>query len=300
MKHYTITGGGGTRLHLVEAGDPRAPSILFLHGMSQSWITWDRQMRSELARRYRLVAMDLRGHGSSERPRDGYDDSRLWAADVSAAIGELELDRPILCGWSYGPLVILDYIRHYGEERIGGIHLVGAVTKLGSEAAAAVLAPEFLALLPGLFSSDVGESVRDLESLLHLCFTREPEASDRYTMLGFSVSVPPFVRQALLTRVVDNDDLLPTIAKPVLITHGALDAIVRQEAVAQHRAGLPHAQVHIMPDAGHAAFWDDAASFNRRLGAFRDEVARSGESYLASSRRNARGSTASVKGLASS
>ena len=277
MKHYTITGGGGTRLHLVEAGDSRAPAILFLHGMSQSWITWDRQMRSELARRYRLVAMDLRGHGSSERPRDGYDDSRLWAADVNAAIGELELDRPILCGWSYGPLVILDYIRHYGEERIGGIHFVGAVTKLGSEAAAAVLAPEFLALLPGLFSSDVVESVRGIESLLQLCFAREPEASDRYTMLGFGVSVPPFVRQALLTRVVDNDDLLPTIAKPVLITHGALDAIVRQEAVAQHRAGLPHAQVHIMPDAGHAAFWDDAASFNRRLGAFREEVTSSSE-----------------------
>ena len=275
MKHHTITGGRGTRLHLVEAGDARAPSILFLHGLSQSWLTWDRQMRSDLARRYRLIAMDLRGHGSSERPRDGYDDSRLWAADVDAAIRELELDRPILSGWSYGPLVILDYIRHYGEERIGGIHFIGAVTKLGSEAAAAVLTPEFLAVLPGLFSSDVGESVRGLESLLRLCFSREPALSDLYTMLGFSVSVPPFVRQVLLTRVVDNDDLLPTIAKPVLITHGALDAIVRQDVVAQHRARLPHAQIHIMPDAGHAPFWDDAAAFNQRLGAFREEVTRS-------------------------
>ncbi len=274
MKHHTIMGGGGTRLHLVEAGDPRGPSILFLHGCSQSWLTWDRQIRSDLARQYRLVAMDLRGHGSSERPRDGYDDSKLWAADVDAAIRELELDRPILCGWSYGPLVILDYIRHYGEERIGGIHFVGAVTKLGSEAAAAVLSAEFLALLAGLFSSDVGESVRGLASLLHLCFAREPEASDLYTMLGFGVSVPPFVRQALLTRVVDNDDLLPTIVKPVLITHGARDAVVRQEVVAQHCAGLPHAQVDIMRDAGHAAFWDDAAQFNQRLGAFRDEVAK--------------------------
>ena len=275
MKHHTITGGGGTRLHFVEAGDARAPSILFLHGLSQSWLTWDRQMRSDLARRYRLIAMDLRGHGSSERPRDGYDDSRLWAADVDAAIRELELDRPILSGWSYGPLVILDYIRHYGEERIGGIHFIGAVTKLGSEAAAAVLTPEFLAVLPGLFSTDVGESVGGLDSLLRRCFTREPALSDLHAMLGFGVSVAPFVRQVLLTRVVDNDDLLPTIAKPVLITHGALDAIVRQDVVAQHRARLPHAQIHIMPDAGHAPFWDDAAAFNQRLGAFREEVTRS-------------------------
>ena len=272
MQHHTITGGGGTRLHVAETGDPRGPSILFLHGCSQSWLTWDRQLRSELARRYRLVAMDLRGHGSSERPRDGYDDSRLWAADVDAAIRELDLDRPILCGWSYGPLVILDYIRHYGQERLGGIHFVGGITKLGSEAAAAVISAEFLALLPGLFSNDLGEGVRGLESLLHLCFCREPEASDLYTMLGFGVSVPPFVRQALLTRVVDNDDLLPTIVTPVLITHGALDAVVGQQVVEQHKVLLPHAQVDIMPDAGHAAFWDDAARFNGRLGAFREEV----------------------------
>ncbi len=275
MQHHTIIGGGATRLHVVEAGDPRGPSILFLHGCSQSWLTWDRQLRSELARRSRLVAMDLRGHGKSERPRDGYDDSRMWADDINAAITELELDRPILCGWSYGPLVILDYIRHYGEKRIGGIHFVGAVTKLGSEAAAAVLSAEFLANVPGLFSRDVEEAVRALESLLHLCFVREPEASDRYTMLGFGVSVPPFVRQALLTRAVNNDDLLPTIATPVLITHGALDAVVSREAVAQHRALLPHAEVDIMPDAGHAPFWDDAEGFNRRLGAFREEVASS-------------------------
>ena len=272
MRHHTIIGGGGTRLHVVETGDPRGPSILFLHGCSQSWLTWDRQMHSELARRYRLVAMDLRGHGSSERPREGYDDSRLWAADVDAGIRELSLDRPILCGWSYGPLVILDYLRHYGEERIGGIHLVGAVTKLGSEAAAAALSAEFLALLPGLFSSNLEEGVRAVGSLLHLCFVHEPEASDLYTMLGFGVSVPAFVRQALLMRVVDNDDLLPTIVKPVLITHGALDAVVRQEVVAQHRSRLPHAQVDIMPNAGHAAFWDDAAQFNRRLGAFCEEA----------------------------
>ncbi len=82
-----------------------------------------------------------------------------------------------------------------------------------------------------------------LESPLRLCFVRELEASDLYTMLGFGVSVSPFVRKALLTRVVDNDDLLPTIVKPVLITHGTLDAVVTPEVVAQHRAALPHAQV---------------------------------------------------------
>jgi hypothetical protein len=76
-----------------------------------------------------------------------------------------------------------------------------------------------------------------LGSLLRMCFAREPSAADLYTMLGYNVSVPPSVPQALFSRVLDNDDLL-------------------------------------MPEAGHAPFWDAAASFNRRLGAFCEEVVR--------------------------
>jgi non-heme chloroperoxidase len=272
MKHRTVIGGGGTRLHVVETGNPRGQPILFIHGMSQCWLNWERQLGSDLARDHRLIAMDMRGHGASDVPRDGYGDSRLWADDVDAVIRELVLDHPVLCGWSYGPLVMLDYIRHHGEERIGGMHFVGSITKLGSEAAASVLTPEFLAIVPGLFSSDAEESVRSLGSLLRLCFVREQPATAFYTMLGYNASVSPVVRQALLSRVFDNDDLLPTIRKPVLITHGAADAIVKAEVVEQHRAGMAHAQVHMMPGAGHAAFWDDAAGFNERLARFCEEV----------------------------
>jgi non-heme chloroperoxidase len=273
MKQHTITGGGGSRLHLVEAGNPDGQAVVFLHGFSQSSLAWSRQLSSELVERYRLVAMDLRGHGLSDRPRDAYGDSRLWADDLDAAIRELQLDQPILCGWSYGPLVILDYIRHYGEDAIGGIHFVDGITKLGSEEALSVLTPEFLALVPGFFSTDAEESVRSLSSLLRMCFVREPSVAELSLMLGYNVSVPPFVRQALFARAFDNDDLLPTIRKPVLITHGADDAIVRPAVVERHRAGLGHANIHIMPNAGHAPFWDDAASFNRRLSAFCEEVA---------------------------
>ena len=159
MRHHTITGGGGTRLHLVETGNPRGQAILFIHGFSQCALAWERQLSSDLAHHYRLIAMDMRGHGDSEKPREGYDNSKFWADDVDASIRELNLDRPVLCGWSYGPLVILDYVRHYGEARIGGIHFVGAITKLGSEAALSVLTSEVLALVPGLFSDSVGESV---------------------------------------------------------------------------------------------------------------------------------------------
>jgi len=63
-------------------------------------------------------------------------------------------------------------------------------------------------------------------------------------------------------------DLLPRIRKPVLITHGADDAIVKPAVLDQHKASMAHAQIHVTANAGHAPFWDDAASFNRRLRAF--------------------------------
>lgn len=268
MKHHEIAGGSGTKLHLVETGNPSARPILFIHGFSQCGLAWSRQMNSDLSAGHRLVAIDMRGHGLSAKPRDAYAESKLWADDIHAAIHALQLEHPILCGWSYGSLPILDYIRHYGESGIGGIHFVGAVTKLGSEQAISVLGADFLALVPGFFSTDVEESVRCLNSLLRLCFAQPPSAEDLYPMLGYNLSVPPYVRQALLSRTLDNDDLLPRIRKPVLITHGAKDAIVKPVAVDQHKARLPHAQIQLVANAGHAPFWEDSVAFNRRLHEF--------------------------------
>lgn len=111
MKTHRITGGGGVQLHVVETGNVQGRPILFLHGLSQCWLQWSGQLNSELARDHRLVALDRRGHGLSDKPRDGYSDSKLWADDIHAVIRELNLARPVLSGWSYGPLVFLDYIR---------------------------------------------------------------------------------------------------------------------------------------------------------------------------------------------
>ena len=265
MKHHRISGGQGVRLHAIETGNPQGRPILFIHGLSQCWLAWSRQLSSDLADTFRLVAIDMRGHGQSDAPRDSYADSKLWADDVRAVISTLDLQRPILCGWSYGPLVILDYIRHYGEDDIGGVNFTGGVTKLGSEEAASVLTADFLNLVPGFFSADAQESVRALDALLRLCFVQELTEEERYLMLGFNVSVPPYVRQGLLSRSFDNDDLLPKIRKPVLITHGLADAIVSTTVMERQMSRMPHAEVRMIANAGHACFWDQAAVYNRLL-----------------------------------
>jgi non-heme chloroperoxidase len=268
MRTHQIVGGGGVKLHVMETGNPQGRPIVFLHGVSQCYLQWSRQMNSTLAGDHRLIALDMRGHGFSDKPPSGYDDSKLWADDVNAVIRDLDLDHPVLSGWSYGPLVILDYIRHYGEDRLGGLQFIGAVTKLGSADAMSVLTPEFLGVVPQFLSIDAETCLTGLKGLLRLCFAQEPSPSELYMMLGYNASVPSYVRQGMFSRSFNNDDLLPKIRKPVLITHGALDAIVKPAVVDQHKSAMPHAQVHLMANLGHAAFWEDATAFNERLDAF--------------------------------
>lgn len=268
MKTHTLTGGGGIQLHVLETGHVTGRPILFIHGFSQCSRAWCRQLDSDLTADYRLVAPDLRGHGLSDKPHDAYADSNAWADDINAVIKTLALDHPVLCGWSYGPLIILDYVRHYGEDDIGGVIFVTGISKLGSAAALSVITPEFLSLAPGFFATDVEESIRSLQSLLRLCFFQPPEQEEMYMMLGYNAMVPPHVRQALLSRSVDNDDLLPRLRKPVLLSQGTDDAVVRPSVVEQHKAAIPHAQVHMIEHAGHAPFWDAPASFNQRLRRF--------------------------------
>lgn len=267
-----MVGGGGSRLHVLETGNPSGQPVLFIHGFSQCALCWGRQMNSDLATDHRLVAMDLRGHGQSDKPRDAYADSRLWADDVNAVVESLRLEQPILSGWSYGPLIILDYIRHYGEQAIGGMQFVGGISKLGSEDALSVLTPEFLGNVPGMLSEDADESTHALEALIDMAIASGLSDQERSAMLAWNVSVPPHVRQALFARAFDNDDLLRSIRKPVLLTHSRAETIVKPVVVEQHSALMPHAQVQWTSETGHAPFWDAAGAFNARLREFAAHV----------------------------
>jgi len=90
MKTHTVTGGG-LELHVEETGSSDGKPILFIHGFSQCRLARNQQLHSDLANDFRLIAMDIRGHGLSEKPRDVYGDSQLWADDVQAVITTLGL-----------------------------------------------------------------------------------------------------------------------------------------------------------------------------------------------------------------
>src|SRR4029453_6401033 len=151
-RSHRVAGGTGVALHVEETGNPEGRPALFMHGFSQSRLARDRQLRSDLGHDLRLVAMDLRGHGLSEKPRDAYADPSAWAADIHAVVTALGLERQIFCGWSYGGVVIADYLRSHGERSVSGIVLVGAISRLG-DPVMPFLGEDFVATLPGMVST---------------------------------------------------------------------------------------------------------------------------------------------------
>ena len=101
----------GQRLHFSEWGDPDAPALVFLHGSNQSSHSWD-LVSLHFADRFRVFAVDQRGHGDSEWSRDLDYRSDTMALDAAAFIEELEIDDPIVFGHSMGGRVTLKLARN--------------------------------------------------------------------------------------------------------------------------------------------------------------------------------------------
>ncbi|GLV53450.1 hypothetical protein KDH_03040 [Dictyobacter sp. S3.2.2.5] len=96
--------------HYVQWGE-KGPAIVCAHGLTANAFFFQ-AIAEDLARDHRVFAYDLRGRGKSDRPEHGYS-VPIHAADLSALISALELERPIVLGHSLGALVSLYFAAHY-------------------------------------------------------------------------------------------------------------------------------------------------------------------------------------------
>lgn len=266
----TVSGGGGLELAIYEAGNPAGPPIVFIHGFTGTHLAWAEQFSGPLAEEFRLVAFDLRGHGASEKPleAESYTDSALWAEDLAAVIRARNLDRPVLVGWSYGGFVMADYLRAFGDQRIGGLVFVGSTTKVGTEEAQAFLGEEALELFGGVMSPEVGTRIASTRAFLRLLTARPLDRDAFETALAGAMMVPAEVRTALFSREFDNDEVLADASVPTLVVQGAEDRIVRPSS-AEYIAGVvPGAEVRVYEGVGHAPFLEDPERFDRELAEF--------------------------------
>jgi non-heme chloroperoxidase len=264
-KPISVKTPDGLTISAQEWGNPDGPEILFIHGFSQSHLSWMRQVEGDLAKEFRIVTYDLRGHGNSDKPLDParYRDSKSWGDEVQAVIDTASLKRPVLVGWSYAGRVISDYLATHGAGQIAGINFVDAPIKVDP-----ALIGDNLKNLPLMASEDLATNVTATRSFLHGCFSRQPSADDYETMLAFNMMVLPKVRAGLGGRPLDATEMMSKLKLPVLVTHGAEDRNAKLGAGQYTASVIPGAKLSVYEGIGHSPFYEDAPRFNSELAAF--------------------------------
>ena len=184
---FAVKTPDGTNISAQEWGNPNGREIVFIHGFMQSHLSWSKQIRDPgLAKQFRMISYDFRGHGGSDKIMDSnlYGNGEAYAEELNAVIAAASLRRPVLVGWSYGTRIISDYLVRYGSERIAGINFVGAVgnndpTLFGSA----------MPLIPKTATEDLAQSIEATKAFIRGCFEKQPTAEEFETILAFNMVV---------------------------------------------------------------------------------------------------------------
>jgi non-heme chloroperoxidase len=265
-QRFNVRTPDGLTLTAARYGAISGPEILLVHGLGQSGLSWTRQTSGTLAETCQIISYDLRGHGDSSKPQDvaAYAEPDLWAADLHAVIEAAGAARPIIVGWSLGGLIAGYYLKRYGQERVGGVNLVGAVTKLSPE----LLGQAALAQRELLSSPDLAIRTEAYASFLADCFAVPPPEPDFRRMLVFNGMVPREVQQAIPTLNSDGLDEVWAKVRRLLVSWGDEERHTRFEMSHRVIDLNPSARMSIYEGAAHAPFYERPERFNRELAAF--------------------------------
>lgn len=265
-----VPGAGGVVLAVREAGDPGGPPVVLVHGWAASSRAWRHQLAA--LTECRVLAVDLRGHGESgDAPLESYADPAVWAADLAAVLDDA--GRPaVLVGWSYGGLVITDYVRERGTAGVAGLMLVGAITELGKHPGGAV-GPAWTGLMRPALDEDPEVAVPALTTLVGRMTVTPASGELRQQRIGETLRVAPSVRRALFRREVTSADVLGAVSVPTLVVHGSEDTVISPSAAEFAAGKIPGASLRWFPDVGHMPFDERPDEFNDAL---RELVRRAG------------------------
>jgi non-heme chloroperoxidase len=266
---HEVRAADGVLLAVEAAGPSQGRPLVFLHGIAQSRAVWRSVLTGPLAAVHRLVAIDMRGHGDSSAPvgSEAYATGERLGGDLHAVIGGLALERPIVVAWSYGGVVLGEYLRRYGAASLGGVLCVAAAVKVGKPARA-LFGPVMMDHARALLSEDPAVYEAGARAFLGACPAQPLGAAFLDEGLREMLRVPAHVRRALLTRSEDYSAELAACTAPVGTVHGTLDRVVlpqmSDELAAMH-PGMPHVRLE---GVGHLPWLEAAPPFGAAVRAF--------------------------------
>ena len=246
----------GVRLRYAEQGKVDGQPVILLHGYTDSSFSYSRVLPA-LDAKYHVYALDLRGHGESDKPESGYG-LNDFAADVLAFMDAKRLRRATIVGHSMGSFVA-QRIALAAPERVERLVLIGSGTTLRNDA------------VRGL-----REAVNELKDEVPEKFVREFQTSTIHQplpgdflerIIAESRKVPARVWRAAVAGFFADDyqNQLGRIKAPTLIIWGDKETIFprsEQDALVKTIAG---AVLKVYPETGHSPQWEFPARFVKDL-----------------------------------
>ena len=242
-----------------EAHGAGMPSLVFVHGWSCDRTYWKEQLQP-LGRRFRVVAMDLAGHGESGANRQAWT-IPAFGADVAAVVEKLGLGRVILIGHSMGGDVIVEAARRL-RGRVAGLVWIDVYKKLGTpptaEQVEAFVAP---------FRADFPERTR---AFVRSTFPATADKSLVEWVAGDMASAPKEIALAAMYSAVTNGREIPAaLAQLKLPTIAINPDRPPTDFESLKRHGV---EVVLMSGVGHFPMMEDPGQFNRVLGSVIDRL----------------------------
>lgn len=265
-----VAAGIATNYHEVGSGPP----IILLHGSGpgvSAWANWSHIM-PRLGTQYRVLAPDIVGFGSTERPAGAQYSIKRWVGHLIGFLDALKIDRAVLVGNSFGGGISLAASLRFAE-RIAGMVLMG--TPAGEF-------PQSEGLAAGWHYEP---SLENMERLLKL-FPFDPgivtpamvkaryEASLLHGGQGAVRKLQPEPAPAGTAATVQGvpESALATITVPTLALHGRDDKVVPMECALRVLRCIPRSELHLFADCGHwvqiereDAFVDLVINFAQRV-----------------------------------
>jgi pimeloyl-ACP methyl ester carboxylesterase len=247
----------GVRLQYAERG--RGPAILFLHGYSDSWHSFEEVM-GRLPGDVRGLALTQRGHGDSDHPRSGY---RIedFAADVSGFMDAAQVTSATLVGHSMGSLVAQEVALAH-PDRVSHLVLVSSATTFDNPTV-----------------RDLARAVLSLRDPIPREFVQDFQASTMYrpmpeaaltAVVNESMKVPARIWRDVLAGILAYraGTRLARLTMPTLIVWGDRDEIGPRAEQDRLHDTIRGSTLVICKDTGHAPHWEQPQRFVDDLMAF--------------------------------
>lgn len=260
VRHAEVRVGTGVRLHYVEQGTAKGPTVILLHGYSDSWASWA-QVLPLLDKKYRVYVPDLRGHGESDRPASGYTFPD-FAGDIIAFMDAKGIRKATIVGHSMGSFVA-QHVATMAPERVERLVLVGSAPAV-SNGEVTQLQMEVNALtdpVPLKFVTEFQNSV----------ITRPVPDEFMDRVVQESMKLPARVwRDAMAGMLAQNSPAtLSKIKAPTLIIWGDRETVFPKRSDQELlRKGIPNARLKVYEGTGHCPNWEEPGRFVKDLEEF--------------------------------